>query len=869
MSRIPKPRQGRRRSLLTGEGANSLRFSPNRRKLRLEVLEDRRLLTTLWTWDQQAAIDYANSWYDGHNTARYADYSAVGGDCANFVSQCLIAGGLDLSSGIVDGYGSIINCDNLHSYLIGLAGSPVFVQSEVRTRDQVETLWFLPGDPAIFGRADDSWTHAVIAVTGDMHHYCTCASHSPNVIYSISDFFTNYPLLTQCTYYDLTDHSEPSSTQFAAGDYLLATAVVAMRTEPCFGAIKVAALPSGIPPGSTVQVLNDAQNGRAYNGHYWWKVQYGSAVGWCAGDWFTIQTLTEDRFEPNDSFAAAADWGILGDRSEDDLSIHAPNNNDYYQFTAASTGTMNVDIDFTHSLGDLDLYFYDSSQTELAKSIGITNHEHLSYSVTGGELYYIKVVGYQGATNPLYRLVLSFEDTYHTWDGGGTNNLWTTPENWIGDDLPIPAESVVFPSGAAPRNSINDFPPGTAFQAIIFEGTGYHLQGNAPQLSAGIFDRSSGGANNLVDFFGITLAGPITLQNLRSVGTLVVQSDINLGAYTLTVDAVGRTRLEGDISGAGGLVKTGGDVLTITGANAYTGNTIVQAGRLETIQIHSTEPTATVEVQENAQLEAEVIHSGALIVRAGGKVTLRPVTSSVTASPQSNQASAAADSHLPCSFPDPLEKPESRESQVEGQVQKTTNDPRSTTNDSPQSLIFNPREEEEQGSSDEKRGQGVKGQKSRVDVRLQATTPDPQPTNGTSQTLPAVCDAVFLHAAQEQWLANVPWIDLGEPFPQRQKSQISLGVQRALDAVGEDDFFTQASARRIKVLTRRMKVADSETGMIELLSPLPPTNRQDPRFPAPPEVWQSLPSQVDHHDLICVTGSFFLAGELQEILCRL
>ncbi|MDZ4064791.1 MAG: amidase domain-containing protein, partial [Coriobacteriia bacterium] len=44
------------------------------------------------------AVDYARRWYNGYNTRKYPKYE--GGDCANFVSQCLVAGGLKMS-----GYG--------------------------------------------------------------------------------------------------------------------------------------------------------------------------------------------------------------------------------------------------------------------------------------------------------------------------------------------------------------------------------------------------------------------------------------------------------------------------------------------------------------------------------------------------------------------------------------------------------------------------------------------------------------------------------------------------------------------------------------------------------------------------------------------
>ena len=47
-------------------------------------------------YNRQAACDYAKKWWNSFNLDTYANYNSVGGDCANFVSQCLIAGGLNL-----------------------------------------------------------------------------------------------------------------------------------------------------------------------------------------------------------------------------------------------------------------------------------------------------------------------------------------------------------------------------------------------------------------------------------------------------------------------------------------------------------------------------------------------------------------------------------------------------------------------------------------------------------------------------------------------------------------------------------------------------------------------------------------------------
>lgn len=170
-------------------------------------VETKASLVLSTTYDVDAAVAYAEQWGgEGRNPAYY-DYSDDGGDCANFVSQCLIAGGLDLSAGpgywAYDGYlPSIPSCTNLNANLVNTQNA----QHETRPRDEVEPIWFLPGDPAIFGRSDaHPATHAVFAVTGDATHYATCNSHTPNVNHaSIGWFFNTYSDLDRCTYYHIS-----------------------------------------------------------------------------------------------------------------------------------------------------------------------------------------------------------------------------------------------------------------------------------------------------------------------------------------------------------------------------------------------------------------------------------------------------------------------------------------------------------------------------------------------------------------------------------------------------------------------------------------------------------------------------------------
>ena len=70
----------------------------------------------IFSYDAERAISYANTYCDKRNPD-FGDYSNDFGDSPNFISQCLIAGGEDLSAYERDQYGSIISTDVLVRYL--------------------------------------------------------------------------------------------------------------------------------------------------------------------------------------------------------------------------------------------------------------------------------------------------------------------------------------------------------------------------------------------------------------------------------------------------------------------------------------------------------------------------------------------------------------------------------------------------------------------------------------------------------------------------------------------------------------------------------------------------------------------------------
>ena len=71
------------------------------------------------SYDRSAAVNYAKTYCSRYNSA-YNDYGSVGGDCANFVSQCMRAGGMrfnDCSVSWLDEYGCLPRVSDLKSCL--------------------------------------------------------------------------------------------------------------------------------------------------------------------------------------------------------------------------------------------------------------------------------------------------------------------------------------------------------------------------------------------------------------------------------------------------------------------------------------------------------------------------------------------------------------------------------------------------------------------------------------------------------------------------------------------------------------------------------------------------------------------------------
>ena len=112
--------------------------------------------------------------------------------------------------------------------------------------------------------------------------------------------------------------------------------------------------------------------------------------------------ITPDTFEPNNSFATASILAPPEDHTYSGLSIHASLNDDYYRVTASATGTLSFDVAFQNSQGDVEMEVFNASHTRLGHSDSQSNSEHVSVNAVAGAYYYVRVFGYEGATNPNY-----------------------------------------------------------------------------------------------------------------------------------------------------------------------------------------------------------------------------------------------------------------------------------------------------------------------------------------------------------------------------------------------------------------------------------------------------------------------------------
>ncbi|MBM4044919.1 MAG: hypothetical protein FJ279_07385, partial [Planctomycetes bacterium] len=124
--------------------------------------------------------------------------------------------------------------------------------------------------------------------------------------------------------------------------------------------------------------------------------------------------IPEDWAEQNDAAGAAYNLrelegpGYVFTGLTMDDSVNEPAKDDWFVFQTVGAGVTGdqVRIDFEHALGDLDLALYDAAQSLLRQSAGVGDSETIGLSMLPAGTYYVRVLGFGGATNPDYKLTI-------------------------------------------------------------------------------------------------------------------------------------------------------------------------------------------------------------------------------------------------------------------------------------------------------------------------------------------------------------------------------------------------------------------------------------------------------------------------------
>ena len=184
-----------------------------------------------------------------------------------------------------------------------------------------------------------------------------------------------------------------------------------------------------------------------------------------------------------------------------------------------------------------------------------------------------------------------------TWDAGGGDQLWSTPNNWNTNGLPANTDTIVFASSFSSGTAIDLAGDRTINLLSITSATDFSLNNHTLTLSTGDINRSAGS------------------------GTTTINSNIILGgAAAWSVAGTGNLIANGSVSGATTFTKSGTGTLTLTNVNTYSGDTTINTGTFKLAGAGSIGNSPNIMVGSATVLDATTA-TGGFVVGSGQTVS--------------------------------------------------------------------------------------------------------------------------------------------------------------------------------------------------------------------------------------------------------
>jgi len=273
------------------------------------------------------------------------------------------------------------------------------------------------------------------------------------------------------------------------------------------------------------------------------------AYTWSINGAGTTTTPTDDSFENNDTLSTAYNLGTLTTvRTISNLVM--ADTYDWYRFTLSTAGTSSSSVNITSSSsqGDLDLELYNSTGSRIGNSDSPSNNESLSLNGIAAGTYYVRVLGYQGATTPTYNMAIT--------PGSGS----TTPPPPTAGGFTIQlrmtgltsAQQTIFQQAAARWQQIitGDLPNatynGVAVDDLLIDASATSIDGAGGILGQAGPDRFRSGTS--LPYHGVMQFDTADLASLQAGGGLLYTVMHEMG-HVLGIGTIWSTK--GLLSGAG------------------------------------------------------------------------------------------------------------------------------------------------------------------------------------------------------------------------------------------------------------------------------------------------------------------------------